>query len=273
MMAPLETSRPYRRRSIAPTPAVISIPPWSSSAPEGGAGRGTRSTCAEGGGGGGAAPGGGIRGGMPARGYAWGYIPGGIPGGWCAYPGTPGTGNTPVPMPPPMAPYPGGPPCTRPPRMCPPPPRAPEIVAATPGASAAPPPNRDAPLPGMGMENTERGRPAPVAPWFALLLEPWFGPRRGVLTSPPLFFVILSARTSPSRFFSPPPGIEPAPAPASFALSTALALRRLAVLFSPACLRFIQRTRSATSRTPFAGRCAAIFTYRHSPPYADSAYV
>ena len=272
MMAPLETSRPYRRRSIAPTPAVISTPPWSSSAPDGAAGGGTRNTCAEGG----AAPGGGIPGGipgaMPARGYAWGYIPGGIPGGWCAYPGTPGTGNTPVPMPPPMAPYPGGPPCTRPPRMCPPPPRAFEIVAAPPRKSPAPlTTTRASPLPGICMENTDLGRPVlTVAPTFALRFEPGAGPRRRPSApppvSPPLFFAFRVSRISaPFRaFFSPPApgGIEPAPAPrCAFALgSPAFALRRLFVPFSPNRLRFIQRTLSATSRTPFAGRCAAIFT-------------
>ena len=120
-----------------------------------------------------------------------------------------------------------------------------EIVAAPLTATRA------SPLPGIGMENTDLGRPVPVAPTFALRFEPGVGPR----LRPSAPFI---------AFFSPPApvGIAPAPAPrCAFALgSPALALRRLFVPFSPNCLRFIQRTLSATSRTPFAGRRAAIFT-------------
>jgi hypothetical protein len=98
----------------------------------------------------------------------------------------------------------------------------------------APKPRAPNPLAGALISNTDGGRRDPDAPAFALFSPP-------PLCRPPLFWRF------PDAFPLPFPPLAPFP------------------------LRRIHRTRSATSRTPFAGSSAAILMYLHRLVYRVSS--
>ena len=165
----------------------------------------------------------------------------------------------------------------RPPRRCPAPPRAPGCPAPIPSAGPIPCRRRRASGHGhrehrarstqnLGAVRAARIALARCAP--RALGRAARAPRRRRPSRFSLFRFLLGPRAGAGAGAG-----APAPAPLAPAPFAPLAFRRLAPVFSPARFRFIQRTRSATSRTPFAGRFAAIFTYRHSESYAPSAYV
>ena len=89
----------------------------------------------------------------------------------------------------------------RPPRRCPAPPRAPGCPAPIP--SAGPISFGAAALPGMGIENTERGRPKtlvpfapPGSPWLGAPRAPWAARRRASAPAPSRFSLKLFSFSS-----------------------------------------------------------------------------
>ena len=294
MMTPLNTNCPYRRRSIAPTPAVISTPPWASSAPAGTPEGGTERAAQRGGARRRAAarptprpaalpaasPRGGTREGTsPAAYRAAGARTRGRPG----RPGRPGRGTRPSPCHgieiPPWRRIPGG-------TVHAPAKEVPGAAARAPGCpapipSAGPISFGAAALPGMGIENTERGRPKtlvpfapPGSPWLGAPRAPWAARRRASAPAPfslfaKAFFVFFSGpRRRRRRAPAPPAPRRSRPRRSRRSLFGAwrLSSRPLASASSSA--------RAARRRArPSRGGSRPIFTYRHSESYAPSAYV